>query len=649
MSQTKRRIFNTIPLKAAILLIGAIMSCFAIPAGTASAHHAADCSDVYTPISTSIMDKVNFNKSAYIQAMNETGVPWEMLAAIHYRETNFSRSNPSNGQGIFQFTNGAGGPYPAGPVSDAEFYRQLVFMANRIQDDYVWRGSLQRERRRLQPNEQNVVLVKDTLFSYNGRATVYANQATHFGYNSSTQPYEGSPYVMNRFNCDRARMGIITQDYGSMDGIDTRYGTFTLYARLRGEDYWRSMWYAYSWQIVGQYAYTDQNKTTGRGTSNLLPGTRVYVGFRARNNGTTTWVNNGAGTVNIGTERPLDRASPFADGTWIGPNRPARMIEASVAPGEIGTFEFWITAPNAIGSYREYFNLVAEGVAWFPSMNMYFDISVAPPTWSWQPIGQYAYTDQNKTTGKSTTNLSPGERVYVGVKARNTGNMTWKKSGANTVLLGTTRNLDRASVFADNTWPGVNRAANLVETEVAPGEIGTFEFWMTARNTPGARAESFTPVVEGVTWMNDVGFNFFTSIINANYSWQFEGQYSYTDQTKTTGKATTGLNAGDRIYVGFRAKNIGNVTWFNSGPHPINVGMTQPLDRLSRFFDNGWLGQNRPARMIESSVAPGQTATFEFWMKAQPGAGIYREYFSLVAEGAAWMNDPRMNYYMSVN
>jgi hypothetical protein len=207
----------------------------------AYAHHPTECSDVFTPLSSFVVDGVNSNKWAYERAMNETGVPWEMLAAIHYRETSFSHTNPSNRQGIFQFVGGAGGPYPPGLVNDEEFYRQLKFMANKLQDDYVWRGSIPRERRRLQPNESNIVLVKDTLFSYNGRSNSYANQAGHFGYNTSLQPYEGSPYVMNRFDCPRARMGIITQDFGSMDGIDTRYGAFTIFARLRGEGYWRSL------------------------------------------------------------------------------------------------------------------------------------------------------------------------------------------------------------------------------------------------------------------------------------------------------------------------------------------------------------------------------------------------------------------------
>lgn len=239
MSQKKRRNFNRILLTA-----GTLLSCafsFITPPPTVSAHHPSNCSDVFTPLSSFVIDGVNRDRSAYERVQNETGVPWEMLAAIHYRETSFSHTNPGNGQGIFQFVGGAGGPYPPGPVNDDEFYRQLKFMANKLQDDYVWRGSIPRERRRLQPGESNITLVKDTLFSYNGRAGVYADQAGHFGYNASLQPYEGSPYVVNRFDCPRARMGLITQDYGSMDGIDARYGAFTVFARLRGDNYWRSI------------------------------------------------------------------------------------------------------------------------------------------------------------------------------------------------------------------------------------------------------------------------------------------------------------------------------------------------------------------------------------------------------------------------
>ena len=403
----------------------------------------------------------------------------------------------------------------------------------------------------------------------------------------------------------------------------------------------------YSWQSIGQYVYTDQTKTVGSDTYDMLPGSRVYVGFKVRNTSNYTWSNTGTYPIYAGTTHPLDHASMFCDPSWVGCNRPAVMQEASVAPGEIATFEFWYRAPSTPGHFKEWFGLLASGQAWFPDNGLNFDTTVTPPTYSWQPVGQYAYTDQTKTTGRST-NLAPGERVYVGVKARNTGNVAWTNSGANPTDLGTIRPIDRTSPFYDSSWLGTNRPARLQEATVNPGEIGTFEFWMTAKNSPGNYAEFFAPVTEGITWMNDAGLNFYSSISNAVYSWQFMGQYAYSDQTKTTGKSTLNMTRGDRVYVGFRAKNTGNTTWKNTGTYPINVGMTHPIDRLSAFFDNGWLGQNRPARLIESSVAPGETGTFEFWMKAPQQPGVYREYFTILAEGAAWMNDPGMNFYMSV-
>jgi hypothetical protein len=35
-------------------------------------------------------------------------------------------------------------------------------------------------------------------------------------------------------------------------------------------------------------------------------------------------------------------------------------------------------------------------------------------------------------------------------------------------------------------------------------------------------------------------------------------------------------------------------------------------------------------------------------MKTPAQSGTYREYFDLVAEGAAWMDDPAMNFYITV-
>ncbi|HSX33082.1 MAG TPA: hypothetical protein VLF91_01970 [Candidatus Saccharimonadales bacterium] len=498
---------------------------------------------------------------------------------------------------------------------------------------------------------------------------------------STTVDRAGLPWVSNWDNSDDPQScysGPMTQGtfqtcpsgptvaydgYVTIDGVSTHMDTgataslywytphfsgnqnfFTIYSNWFGSPIIPN----YTWQVVGQYAYTDQTKTTSASTLNMLPGSKVYVGVVVKNTSDYTWTNSGLNPIDLGTDSPLDRSSLFCDIAWLGCNRPARMVESSVAPGANATFEFWMDAPNAPGTYREYFDPVAEGEAWFPANGFNFLMTVSPPIYSWQPVGQYAYTDQTKTTGMGTANLQPGDRVYVGFKVRNTGNVTWHQTGAGAIHVGTLAPTDRGSMFTDIAWLGPNRPAALQEASVAPGQIGTFEFWMDTPNRPGAYAEHFGLVAEGITWLPDQGLNFYMNLPTPVYSWQIMGQYAYTDQTKTTGAPTVGLTAGQRVYVGFTAKNTGNVTWHNTGLNPVNVGMTHPIDRLSAFFDGTWLGQNRPTHMIESSVAPGQIGTFEFWMKAPPQSGVYREYFDLVAEGAAWFPDPGMNFYMSV-
>ncbi len=403
----------------------------------------------------------------------------------------------------------------------------------------------------------------------------------------------------------------------------------------------------YAWQVTGQYAYTDATKTTGMGTTGLLPGQEVYVGLTALNTGNTTWTNSGPNAVELGTWDPEDRMSAFCDNWGNGCNRPATLQQASVAPGQTGTFEFWMKAPSTPGTYPEHFDLLESGVAWFSDQGLTFYSTVVAPVYSWQPMGQFAYTDQSMTTGKGTTGLLPGDRVWVGFTAKNTGNITWKNSGPNPIHVGTSDPTDRGSLIYDPSWLGPNRPAGMQEASVAPGQVGTFEFWIDAQR-PGTYLEHFSLLAEGAAWMNDPGLNFYMSVQTPVYSWQPVSQFAYTDQTMTTGASTVGMHPGNKVWIGFTAKNTGNMTWTNTGPNPIHVGTSHPLDRMSAFFDNSWLGQNRPALMQEASVAPGQVGTFGWWMDAPSKTGTYVEYFDLLAEGAAWMDDPGLNFYMTV-
>ncbi|MEZ4252077.1 MAG: N-acetylmuramoyl-L-alanine amidase [Polyangiales bacterium] len=80
-----------------------------------------------------------------------------------------------------------------------------------------------------------------------------------------------------------------------------------------------------------------------------------------RNVGAATWR---PGEVFLGTTEPRDGPSAIAADDWIDDHR-AATVDRDVAPGETGTFRFSVRAPNVVGDYPQFFNLVREGVAWF--------------------------------------------------------------------------------------------------------------------------------------------------------------------------------------------------------------------------------------------------------------------------------------------
>jgi hypothetical protein len=263
----------------------------------------------------------------------------------------------------------------------------------------------------------------------------------------------------------------------------------------------------YRWAWESQTYYADAAKSAALANLNdVQPGQSFWVVLRARNTGTATWDSWGPRPVLLGTSHRNDRRSGFAAPGWINPTRPARLREQSVAPGQTGTFEFQMRAPQRGGTYREYFNLVAEGHTWFNDPGFYVQPRVLSYTWS--PSAQGAYTDASKRTPVDLSHLRPGQRGWLVVKARNTGTATWSNTGEFPVRLGTARPRDRTdSPFYDSGWLSRNRPAGLQESSVAPGGEGTFEFPITAPRSGRAAPfrEYFNLVADGLTWFNDRG------------------------------------------------------------------------------------------------------------------------------------------------
>jgi hypothetical protein len=106
--------------------------------------------------------------------------------------------------------------------------------------------------------------------------------------------------------------------------------------------------------------------------------------------------------------------------------------------------------------------------------------------------------------------------------------------------------------------------------------------------------------------------------------------------------------SGQTIYLTITATNTGNQTWHQSY---TKVAVSNPYNRTSVFRDNSWVEPTRPARLVESSVAPGQTGTFRFSMTAPTIDKTYTEWFAFVAEGQnqGWMRNGTFSQVITVS
>ena len=254
----------------------------------------------------------------------------------------------------------------------------------------------------------------------------------------------------------------------------------------------------YPWAAnVTTTLYSDATRTTPLSLSSpLLSGATIYVTVSAVNTGNQAWSNS---FVNIGTSNPHDHRSLFQDSSWLSWARPARLVQSSVAPEQTGTFQFSLTAPTIDGTYHESFGLVAESRGWLQDATFSFDVTVSNP-YNAQVTQVSTYSNNDYTQHIDSGEMAYGQQLYVQAKLKNIGTQTWSNSFTN---VGTSNPHDRTSAFQDVSWLSATRPVHLVESSVAPGQTGTFQFPITAPSSSMNANESFGLVADGKAngWM----------------------------------------------------------------------------------------------------------------------------------------------------
>ncbi len=154
------------------------------------------------------------------------------------------------------------------------------------------------------------------------------------------------------------------------------------------------------------------------------------------------------------------------------------------------------------GSSNVYYSGSYNFVYWFE--RWFGSTQNIVPRYNWTLTQQAVYSNSSRTallTGDAFS-LAPGAKAYVTIQARNNTNQTWTQGS---LRLGTNNPQDRASIFYDsNTWASASRV-DMVDSSVLPGDIATFKFALAAPATTGSYTEYFNLLIEGTSWLNDIG------------------------------------------------------------------------------------------------------------------------------------------------
>ena len=124
--------------------------------------------------------------------------------------------------------------------------------------------------------------------------------------------------------------------------------------------------------------------------------------------------------------------------------------------------------------------------------------------------------------------LCPGQQSTATVAYYNSGSLGWVRGRLGEVAyLGTwgpEPGQDQVSALGgDGTsgslntgWPRFNRIAQQPAPYVGPGQVAWFQFTIQAPATPGYYRLYLRPMIEGATWMEDVGVFWLVTVLNAD-------------------------------------------------------------------------------------------------------------------------------------
>lgn len=428
-------------------------------------------------------------------------------------------------------------------------------------------------------------------------------------------------------------------------------------------------------------AWQAQETARSHQAISLLPGGAMTFEIQFKNTGTMIWRNDGANFVALATVDPEKHKSKLQHTFWEEYFRPARLQQATVKPGETGTFRFAIQAPKEEGTYKETFQAVAKNMAWIEASKFSITVTVSKTTKTTpatpakstgvSPMTNDYPVRDGKTYAASwisdrvyAVSAKAGTTVSVKLDVKNGGSTSWKNAGSRYVSLYTVRPNDHTSLFYTTGAKGWlnDHQIKLKNTSVAAGRVGTFEFDLKAPAKAGEYRENFRVAAEEYSWFKDGEVQIVLTVADAPATpttpegegtsnsdpTAEKGLYrdlSYEAQYLVSSHRNLDIKPGETVTIQVGYKNVGQKTWRRDGSRYVSFYTIEPNYRPSRFAvvsgSSGWIANNQIA-LSQSEVLPGQIGYFKFVITAPQTPGMYVERFRIAAEDLTWVKGGEM-------
>ena len=312
---------------------------------------------------------------------------------------------------------------------------------------------------------------------------------------------------------------------------------------------------------------------------------RYSVSVRLKNVGTNVWTEDQR--FRLGSYNPRDNSN------W-GVNR--GLLPNSVAPGQVATFTFNITAPDSPGVYHFQWRAVQDG---FKGAGFFGDVTpdVAIEV---RPTGNASvFLSQSVPTV-----MQPGQRYPVTIQMRNLGTTTWTVEAKH--------RLASVNPVDNQVW---GQARVVLPGPVAPGEVATFNFTVTAPAQPGAYNFQWRMVQDGVSYFGASSPNISVAVGTGSDDAAFVSQI-----------VPTSMAAGRTYPVTITLRNAGTLAWAAGGNYTLSS--QNPAGNLT------W-GIGQVALPVD--VAAGQTVTLNFNVQAPVATGPYTMQWQMNRAGSGYL------------